>query len=65
MNNVDFYQNHLNKVSRSFAFCIPRLEGNLREWIGLSYLLCRLLDTVEDALWTSHEEQLRSFEMFQ
>ncbi len=51
--NMDafYYQNHLDRVSRSFAFCIARLEGDLRGWVGLSYLLCRILDTVEDAPW--------------
>src|SRR3989338_5910734 len=51
------YQIHLDRVSRSFAFCIARLEGEFRGWVGLSYLLCRILDTVEDAPWASAEER--------
>ena len=65
MNNIQFYQSHLNKVSRSFAFCIARLEGEMREWVGLSYLLCRLLDTVEDAPWDSPIKQASSFNAFE
>ena len=51
MSEIAYYQPHLDRVSRSFAFCIARLEGEMREWVSLSYLLCRLLDTVEDAPW--------------
>ena len=32
----EIFQN-LNLVSRSFALCIPTLEGSLRDQIGLSY----------------------------
>jgi phytoene/squalene synthetase len=61
------YQKHLDRVSRSFAFCIARLEGDFRGWVGLSYLLCRILDTVEDAAWASpaeKDEAFRTFEAF-
>jgi phytoene/squalene synthetase len=67
MKKIDFYQTHLNRVSRSFAFCIQKLESPLREWVSLSYLLCRALDTVEDSLWSSSElrsEQYEAFESF-
>jgi len=60
----EIYQAHLNRVSRSFAFCIARLEGDLREHVGLSYLLCRLLDTVEDAPWGTAGEQAKAFSEF-
>lgn len=59
-----FYQTHLDRVSRSFAFCISRLDGVLRERVGLSYLLCRLLDTVEDAAWPGFVEQEEAFQRF-
>lgn len=75
MNSVDpqsssgvrygFYQAHLNRVSRSFAFCIARLEpAFLREQVGLSYLICRILDTIEDAAWKTPAEQYLAFEAF-
>ena len=63
--DVNHYQNHLNRVSRSFAFCIARLEGDLRGWVGLSYLLCRILDTVEDASWSSLEKKNLAFAQFE
>lgn len=55
---------HLERVSRSFAFCIARLEAPLRDQVGLAYILCRILDTIEDAAWSSPEAQLKSFESF-
>lgn len=64
MGEISFYQPHLDRVSRSFAFCIARLEGEMREWVSLSYLLCRLLDTVEDAHWPNPESQDQAFDLF-
>lgn len=59
-----FYQSHLDGVSRSFAFCIAKLPEPLREQVGLAYLLCRVLDCVEDAQWTKLDEQLHQFDQF-
>ena len=64
MSKHAFYQTHLNQVSRSFAFCIERLDEPLRSWVGLSYLLFRLLDTIEDAPWAKVEKQNESFQEF-
>lgn len=64
MSRSDFYQSHLNLVSRSFAFCIARLPEPLREQVGLAYLLCRVLDCVEDADWSEKPDQLAQFNQF-
>lgn len=61
---VDFYQAHLDRVSRSFAFCIRQLPEPLRGWISLSYLLCRVLDTIEDSPWSTKELQSSQFQRF-
>jgi phytoene/squalene synthetase len=64
---VAFYQGHLDRVSRSFAVCIRELHAPLREWTSLAYLLCRVLDTVEDSQWpepTLQAEQYTTFEGF-
>ncbi|MES2857150.1 MAG: squalene/phytoene synthase family protein, partial [Bdellovibrionota bacterium] len=61
---ADFHQKHLDRVSRSFAFGISRLELPLRVSVGLSYLLCRVLDTVEDSSWPSGDAQIESFKKF-
>lgn len=43
------YQEHiLQGVSRTFALTIPQLPPTLRAVIGNAYLLCRIVDTVED-----------------
>lgn len=43
------YQDHaLLTVSRTFALTIPQLPPPLREVIGNGYLLCRIVDTIED-----------------
>jgi phytoene/squalene synthetase len=60
----EFYQTHLDRVSRSFAFCIRQLPDPLRSWVGLSYLLCRILDTVEDSSWRAKQDQARAFALF-
>lgn len=57
-----FYQTHLEKVSRSFAFCIPRLRPELRNWVSLSYLLFRVVDTVEDSVWPDLQTQKSVFQ---
>jgi farnesyl-diphosphate farnesyltransferase len=44
----------LRRTSRTFALAIPLLPIRLRREVGLSYLLLRIADTLEDAeLWTS------------
>lgn len=64
MLNADFYQQHLDQVSRSFAFCIRQLPSPLRDWVALSYLLCRVVDTIEDAPWTEGSAQKSAFQLF-
>ena len=39
----------LPQVSRTFALCIRLLPGDVRWPVLLSYLLCRIADTIEDA----------------
>lgn len=40
----------LERVSRTFALTIPRLPRALVDTVGNAYLLCRVIDTVEDEL---------------
>jgi phytoene/squalene synthetase len=61
---VDFYQKHLDRVSRSFAFCISELEGDFRENVGLAYLLFRVLDCIEDHPWQNVQKQNQAFAEF-
>jgi len=38
----------LEGVSRTFALTIPQLPGSLYEVVANAYLLCRIIDTIED-----------------
>ena len=40
----------LESVSRTFALTIPLLPTNLKKVVGNTYLLCRIVDTIEDAV---------------
>ncbi|UCF95376.1 MAG: phytoene/squalene synthase family protein [Desulfobacterales bacterium] len=46
--NEDFEQHILQGVSRSFALTIPQLPAGLRRPVTIAYLLCRIVDTIED-----------------
>jgi phytoene/squalene synthetase len=65
MRSPEFYQRHLDAVSRSFALCIPQLDPPFRDRVALSYLLLRVLDTVEDAPFADRLLQQRLFTTFQ
>lgn len=64
MRSGEFYQHHLDAVSRSFALCIPQLDQPFRERVALSYLLLRVLDTVEDAPFDDKRQQEKQFARF-
>lgn len=55
---------HLSQVSRSFSFCISQLKEPFRLWVGLTYLVCRALDTIEDTPFAEREVQLKHFSRF-
>jgi phytoene/squalene synthetase len=38
----------MNKVSRSFAFVTPCLEDQLNDFMAAAYLVCRVVDNIED-----------------
>jgi len=44
-----YLNNAMQNVSRSFALVVPHLEQPLGEFMALAYLLCRVVDNVEDA----------------
>lgn len=47
-NDRHFQDAMLQDVSRTFALTIPQLPGALRDVVGNGYLLCRIVDTIED-----------------
>jgi len=54
----------LPKVSRSFALSISALPAELRPAVGTAYLLCRIVDTVEDDRNLATETRERLFDRF-
>ena len=48
LDDVRYQEFILQGVSRTFALTIPQLPPALRAVIGNAYLLCRIVDTVED-----------------
>lgn len=64
MQPFSFYHHHLERVSRSFSFCISQLTSPTKEWVALSYLFLRIVDSIEDANWQNRQEQNNSFAVF-
>ncbi len=59
------YQHHiLQGVSRTFALTIPQLGPQLRAVVGNAYLLCRIVDTVEDEATLKLADKKRFSEQF-
>lgn len=54
----------LEGVSRTFALTIPTLPEELRPVIGNAYLLCRIVDTVEDEPSLSSAQKKDFFDQF-
>jgi farnesyl-diphosphate farnesyltransferase len=62
--SLNYCLNILPNVSRSFAIGIQFLSGELRKSVLVGYLLCRIIDTVEDDLSLSilqKEHYLKKF----
>src|SRR5574343_240681 len=47
----------LEGVSRTFALTIPQLPGKLYPAVANAYLLCRIVDTIEDEVSLSAEQK--------
>lgn len=59
-----FCQAILPEVSRTFALSIDRLPERLREPVRVAYLLCRIVDTVEDSTCRPLSEREQLFVAF-
>jgi farnesyl-diphosphate farnesyltransferase len=57
--NDDVFQDHLLQgVSRTFALTIPQLPTGLARPVANAYLLCRIVDTIEDEVsLNSHQKR--------
>jgi farnesyl-diphosphate farnesyltransferase len=54
----------LEGVSRTFALTIPALPDSLHRVVGNAYLLCRIVDTIEDEPSLAGPDRRRFAEMF-
>ncbi|NUM53576.1 MAG: phytoene/squalene synthase family protein [Candidatus Hydrogenedentes bacterium] len=62
--DIEFQEEMLRDVSRTFALTIPQLPERLRTVVGNAYLLCRIADTIEDSPALSIEQKLAFSEAF-
>jgi farnesyl-diphosphate farnesyltransferase len=54
----------LGSVSRTFALTIPLLPATIEKVVGNTYLLCRIVDTIEDAVDLSPETKQQLSQLF-
>ena len=54
----------LGSVSRTFALTIPLLPPTIEKVVGNTYLLCRIVDTIEDAAEMSPETKQKLSKLF-
>lgn len=64
LSNREFQETMLQNVSRTFALTIPRLPSKLSEVVANAYLLCRIIDTIEDEVSLSTQMKLRLVDEF-
>ncbi len=59
-----YQERSLQGVSRTFALTIPQLPAPLVDVVGNAYLLCRIVDTIEDDKYLTNEDKRRFAEAF-
>jgi len=59
-----FCDRMLPRVSRTFALSISMLPDSLRDAVGTAYLLCRVVDSIEDDRALSRAERTALFDAF-
>ncbi len=59
-----FCKKQLPRVSRTFALSIEALPDSLREAVRVSYLLCRVVDSIEDATHVAPDDRALLFDAF-
>jgi farnesyl-diphosphate farnesyltransferase len=61
----DYLSTTMNKVSRSFALVVPWIEAPLNDYFATAYLLCRVVDNIEDCTHPFAWQQARFAELRQ
>jgi farnesyl-diphosphate farnesyltransferase len=64
VNDIRWCREVLPDVSRTFALGIEMLKDPLRDEIGVAYLICRILDTIEDTTALPAEGRADMLERF-
>ncbi|MCB9785082.1 MAG: squalene/phytoene synthase family protein [Deltaproteobacteria bacterium] len=64
MQHADYCRHMLAEVSRTFAIPISMLRPSLRDAVTTGYLLCRIVDTVEDEAALDLESRERLYASF-
>ena len=59
-----FCRRQLPQVSRTFALSIEALPDSLREAVRVAYLMCRVVDSIEDATEVTPDNRARLFDLF-
>jgi hydroxymethylglutaryl-CoA reductase len=62
--DLAFCHEMLPEVSRTFALSIHALPDSLRNAVAIAYLLCRIVDTIEDEAGIDPEVRVRLFDAF-
>jgi farnesyl-diphosphate farnesyltransferase len=47
---TSYLETWMNKVSRSFAVVVAVLDEPLRSYLSMAYILCRIIDNIEDCI---------------
>jgi len=45
---IEYLDTWMNKVSRTFAVVVPAVEPPLQHYLATAYLICRVIDNIED-----------------
>ncbi|HWO99439.1 MAG TPA: phytoene/squalene synthase family protein [Methylococcus sp.] len=64
LSDADFQARFLDGVSRTFALTIPQLPTPLAAPVANGYLLCRIVDTIEDEVGLSSQQKRTFCERF-
>lgn len=54
-----YLSTYMNKVSRSFTLVAPQVESPLNDYLAVAYLICRVVDNIEDCVVPYSSKQAR------
>jgi len=57
--DLAYLKSSLDKVSRSFTLVIQQIEAPLKDYLATAYLICRVVDSIEDTYQPYHWQQAR------